>query len=260
MSNEVQTQPAGGAVAALSGLKQGLANVTKTMPSSNTDPFMRMAKDGTWIYGADNVDVQDGSLWAINIMSLQHGFSCWTNYNKKKNEKKGEVMVSSSQPLPERATLPVYHDDDGNTCDWREQYSFPLQCMSGEDTGMQTLYNTTSFGGTAAVKNLLGAVMLQLDKDPGNPIPLVALQNDSYQHPKYGKTYNPVFVIKKWAPLAEDASEAMEQATEPTPADNPPVEPEETASAPTAAQTAPSEETTTNDATPVRRRRRRPAA
>lgn len=260
MSNEVQTQPAGGAVAALSGLKQGLANVTKTMPSTNTDPFLRMQKDGLWIYGADNVEVQEKSLWAINIMSLQHGYSCWTNYpdeKDKKNEIKGEVMVAATQPIPGRDTLAVYHDEDGHVCEWREQYSFPLRCMNGDDTGVQVRYSTTSVGGIGAVKDIIAAVMRQLDRDPDNPIPIVLLQCDSYQNKKYGKTYFPIFLIKKWAPLAEDADAAMEQATEPTPEAKPAVEPTEPESAPrTEAQAA----APADGEAPKRRRRRRPAA
>ena len=242
MSNEVQTQTAGGAVAGLANLKAGLANVSAGMPTANTEPFLRMGTDGIWVYGADNVEVQDGSLWAVNIMSLQHGYAAWTDRDKQKNEKVGDIMVPFSQALPPRSSLQV-HEDGGKTCPWREQYSFVLQCVSGEDKGTQVLYNTMSYGGTKAIKDLIAAVMAQLDADETKPIPVISLKNDHYPHKQYGKTYTPLLVIKKWVPMAETADAAVAEASEPDQSESPPAQADESTEASTESQ-------------PPRRRRR----
>lgn len=199
--NAVTTRAAG-AIASLSSLKQGLQNVAAHIPATNTDPFMRMEKDGNWVYGADNIEVEDGSIWAVNPLSLKHGYSCWTNYDaalKKKNDKLGEVMVSMNAPKPDRSTL-----QDFDPWKWSDQLSFQLICTNGADKGEQALYSTTSVGGMNVVAKLVNAIMEQLDKDPEHPVPLIELESDSYNHKQYGKTFVPVFNIKGWTELSDE--------------------------------------------------------
>ena len=194
------TTPASTAVAALQSLKQGLQNVSSTIISAGGDPFLRLLKDGNWVYGAENVDVQEGSYWAVNPLSLEHGFVAWTDHpGKQVNEIVGEVMVPMTQPLPPRASLA----DVG--WPWSQQLSWQVRCMTGEDEGTQVLYKTTSVGGIRAMEKLIAAISAQLDRDPGKPVPVIELLTDSYQHKKWGQTYTPVFDIKRWIAL-DDAS------------------------------------------------------
>lgn len=188
------------AVAALQGLKQGLQNVQASLPATMTDALLRMGKDGIWVYGAENIEVEEGSLWAVNPMSIRHGYACWTNYDvkeKKKNELLGEVMVSAGQPKPLRTDL----QDLGWS--WSDQISFSLKCLNGEDKGMQVLYKTTSVGGINATGKVLEALIAQLDKDPEHPVPVLELGNDHYDHKQYGKTYVPIMTVKRWEALTD---------------------------------------------------------
>ena len=222
MTREMTEQKTGGALAGIASLKKGLQNVQQTMPSVGTEPFLRMGTDGIWVYGAENIEVEEGSLWAVNVMSLKHGFSAWTDYKRKdkddtrKNKKVGDVMVPSSQPIPPRSGLPEALDEDGDDCEWKEQYSVMLQCVTGGDKGEQVLYNTTSLGGTRAINDLISAVMAQLDADESKPVPVIALETDHYQHSNWGRTYVPLLIIKQWVPMEQTADAAMEQA-EPEP-------------------------------------------
>lgn len=209
------TQKSSSAVAALSNLKAGLVNVASTITTAGGDPYLRLLKDGGWVYGADNVEIEEGSEWAINPLSLMHGWSAWTDYKKKANEKLGEVMVPASAPLPPRADLREIKDEDGNACEWNQQLSLQFQCLNGEDEGTQVQYNTTSVGGMKAVKEILNAIARQLETDMDNPVPVVELSSDHYQHKTYGKTYFPVFEIIKWVPLDEQIKDPVKQQDTP---------------------------------------------
>lgn len=197
------------AIAALSNLKAGIVNVASTITTAGGDPYLRLLKDGSWVYGAENVEIEEGSEWAINPLSLMHGFSAWTDYKKKANEKLGEVMVQAFQALPPRTDLREIKDEEGNVCEWNQQLSLQFQCLNGEDEGTQVQYNTTSVGGMKAVKEILNAIARQLEKDEDNPVPVVLLKSDSYQHRSYGKTYFPIFEIIDWVPLDDQIKEPV---------------------------------------------------
>lgn len=211
MITEVQKTSAAGALAALGNLKQGLQNVQSGIRVAGGEPILRMGRDGIWIYGADNVEVEDGSTWAINPMSLTHGYICWKvipEGSKEKPELLGEETRSMFQPLPNKDSLPDYGHP------WAEILSVQLKCVSGEDEGEQTLYKTSSTGGLRAMKELIGSIMEAIDKHPETPVPVVQLKSDSYPHKQYGKTYFPVIAIGSWVSMegvADEAAPATEE-------------------------------------------------
>lgn len=217
MTTNVATASASaGALAALGNLKQGLQNVQSGIRVAGGEPILRMGRDGIWIYGADNVEVEPGSTWAINPMSLTHGFICWKvipEGSKEKPELLGEETRSMFQPLPNKDSLPDYGHP------WAEVLSVQLKCLSGEDEGEQTLFKTSSTGGLRAMKELIGSIMEAIDKHPDTPVPVVQLKSDSYAHKQYGKTYFPVIAIESWVSMEGVAEEAAlaaepEKATE----------------------------------------------
>lgn len=208
--NQVANRNASTALAGLSQLKQGLQNVQTSIVSVGGDYLLRLIAGGTWVYGQENIEVEPNSEWAINPLSVMHGWIAWTDYKKKKNEPKGEVMVPAFQPLPAYATLREVTDDDGNVLEYVQQISFQLQCMTGEDKGEQVLYKATSVGGMNASKELLGEIIKQLEVDDSNPVPVICLKSDSYDHKVWGKTFVPVFEIVDWVPLDDAINPPME--------------------------------------------------
>jgi hypothetical protein len=197
------------AVAALQGLRQGLQNVRQTIVSGRGDPFLRLMKSGRWVYGQENENVEPGSQWAINPLSIKYGFASWTRYGekeKKPNELMGEVMVPATAPPVDPATLA----DTG--WDWTQQVSFQLKCLTGEDAGAQTLYKTTSVGGLGASAELFDALMARTDD---KVVPIVTLEHTTYQHKTYGETATPIFKVVKWVSMDELAATAEEPASEP---------------------------------------------
>lgn len=218
-TNVATTSAAGGALAALGNLKQGLQNVQSHIHTAGGDPILRMGRDGVWIYGADNVEVEPGSEWAINPMSLQHGYICWKNIpqgSKDKPELLGEEIRSMFQPLPAKESLPDY--GAGNS--WSEEILVDMKCVKGEDADEQVIYKPSSTGGMRAMKEVIAEIMTAIDKHPDTPVPVVSLENDSYQHKQYGKTYVPVLKIVRWVSMdgvagGAEAPKAEEQHTQP---------------------------------------------
>lgn len=206
--NDLTTNASANALARYAGyedLDDSLTIMQQNMPARSFDPYLRMGKDGKWIFGAENVEVEPGSRWAVDPLLIEHGYVCWTRYpegDKRPPEKKGEIMVPHNRPLPDRATL----TDHGFP--WADQIGFKVVCVSGEDTGTQTQYSTTSLGGLDAIrKQLIPAVVQQIAKEkqkgPIGPqskvVAVMELRSTFYVHPRYGKTYTPIFNIVDWA-------------------------------------------------------------
>jgi hypothetical protein len=211
-------------LASLSNLSTNLESVKQTMKTSSADPYLRMGKDGIWIYGSDNVEVRRGSEWAIHPMSVEHGYVCWSRYDDpaKPNEKLGEVMVPSGQPKPDVLALAKH------PFDWTEQVSFTLVCVHGEGKGTQTKYSCASIGGMNAVKELLGVMVERIKEeqkrgaltaDKSQIVPVVSLEHSHYIHKKHGKIYTPQFNLVRWATLANQ-DKPNGAASEPAPAVN----------------------------------------
>jgi hypothetical protein len=76
-----------------------------------------------------------------------------------------------------------------------------LKCISGEDTGMEARFTTTSVGGRKAVQTLAVEIATQVDKDQGKPVPIVKLGKDHYTHKSYGRIYTPVFEVVEWVSM-----------------------------------------------------------
>ena len=171
--------------------------------------ILKMDRTGHWVFGADQTEVEDGSHWAINPFSFIHGFIAWGD-----GEVLGEKMASVSDPLPELDAAPP-----GAKKGWETQVGMSLKCISGEDTGMEARFTTTSVGGKRAVQELAVAIAAQVEKDQNAPVPIVTLGNEHYQHKSYGRIYTPAFGVLEWVSLTADAPVVAEVAVEaPAPA------------------------------------------
>ena len=171
--------------------------------------ILKMDRTGHWVFGADQTEVEDGSRWAINPFSFVHGFIAWGD-----GEVLGEKMASVSDPLPELDAAPP-----GAKKGWETQVGLSLKCISGEDTGMEARFTTTSVGGKRAVQELAVAIAAQVEKDQTAPVPIVTLGNEHYQHKSYGRIFTPSFGVLEWVSLTADAPVVAETAVEaPAPA------------------------------------------
>ena len=199
---------------------------TTDMPASTGgDAYLRMLKDGSWVYGAENIEVEPGSLWLVDPMEFERGYTCWTNYpegSKKANELLGEIWVPMHARRPDPATLPEHIDPDtGVAWKWQEAMAIRLTCVEGEDTGVTVQYKANSVGGKRLLNEWFEAFKLRLSPDHpdhGKVYAIVKMTCDHYQHKKYGKTYTPEFDYVEWvAPPAQEADDDATQEAEPEP-------------------------------------------
>jgi hypothetical protein len=225
------TNAASTALAALGGIKGAIAKVQQTAPrGAGGEPFMKMDNHGTWMYGQENVEVEDGSKWAFSPIDITHGWVCWKakpQGSKEASEKLGEIVVPLNGDLPAEATLPDYGMNGNLKNEWNYFVAFHMKCISGEDEGEQALYNPSSKGGVDALlgrdrrSGLLGAIGEQLDKDPAHPVPVCTLGKSSYVHPTHkNKVFTPVLEIVDWLSLegVTGGAPAAEPEKKPEPA------------------------------------------
>jgi len=207
MSNITAFSTAG--LPSVSSLSSALRSI-ETDASASGMVILKMDRTGHWVFGADQTEVEDHSIWAINPFSFVHGYIAWGEGTVL-----AEKMVSVAEPLPEVDAPP-----SGAKRGWEMQIGFTLACTNGEDEGLQARYTATSVGGKKAVQELATAIAAQVDKDQNKPVPMVALKKEHYQHKTYGRIHTPVFDIVDWASLngdtASDAAELEVAADEPT--------------------------------------------
>jgi hypothetical protein len=238
MSNEVTTPNSTG-LGALGALRTGLANVRTKLPEVASSPYLRLLKDGDWVFGQEDNSVAKGTEAVINPLSIKHGYSCWTNRQpgEGKNESLGELMVGLNQPLPAIHELQQHSDPiTGRPVPWKDQLSMDVKFVSGKHKGTQVMYKVGSVGGLNACKTVLDAIMAKLDDGTMFVCPIVTLDSDSYKHATYGKTYVPKLEIVGWMDLEgnEEAGDEDDGAPEPVTAKlAPPPEPEPVAEEPT---------------------------
>lgn len=186
-------------------LVKGLQNVNQSLQgSSGGMPFLRLLKSGVFAYGAENIEPEQNSAWAINPYSLHHGFACWGD-----GELLDERMVPFNQQPPLRGELPDYGHE------WNQQVSMLLQCMDGEDTGTTVLYKGTSTGLRNAVKKLIDEIIAQAQVDQAHIVPVVELECDSYNHKKYGEIFFPVLDVTQWISIDDGAAAEAAAAADP---------------------------------------------
>ena len=168
--------------------------------------ILKMDKTGHWVYGADQTEVEETSTWAVNPFSFVHGYIAWGD-----GEVLAEKMVPVADPLPELDPAPPNAKKG-----WELQVGASLKCMSGEDKGLEVVYNVTSVGGKRAVQKLALDIAAQVEQDQSKPVPVVRLKKEHYTHKSYGRIFTPVFDITAWVSLDGQAEE--------TPASEAPVE------------------------------------
>lgn len=158
--------------------------------------FLRLGRDGLWVYGPDSVEVQEGSQWAINPYSMAMGFCAW---GKDKTPQAGKLLGERMALFTDPPVTPGMLHDVG--VEWSPQVQFDAICLTGEDVGTGVRYKAPSVGGRRAFAGITDEVSRHADGD-GLIVPVVVFGVDSYQHKTYGKTYVPVFEVAKW--LAPD--------------------------------------------------------
>lgn len=193
-------------------LRQGIAQSRASTVIASGKPFLRLLKSGQWVFGQRDDEVQVGSSWCLNPLSILHGWVCWSNDpNDSKNTKLGEVSAPVHEPKPQKP-------DPVRGFQYAEQRVMDLKCLDGDDAGMEITYTCNSIGGMRAVDELLGALQAQLATDPLHPCPVIQLDSEYYNHTKYGRIYTPVLTVVDWATMNGELASVKQVAAQPAPA------------------------------------------
>lgn len=193
----------------VSGLVAGIGDSRANTPiAGGGKPLLRLLKSGTWVFGQNDDEVQEGSEWAVNPLSIMHGWSCWSDYGEKtKNVLLGETMVPVTEHRPNMPEALA-------SGEWKAQRSCELHCMNGDDEGTEVLYKTASVGGLRAMDVFLGALQAHLKEDPSSPVAILRLEVDSYKHSQFGQTFVPILEIVGWATMDGERVGELEGPTE----------------------------------------------
>jgi hypothetical protein len=205
----------GGQLTSLQALGTALNNLDmSSVVGRSPIPLMLFKRDGngTWMFGQQQIEPEDDSLWAANVRSFMWGYICFGDNNKKIDER----MVPVTQRMPDPTTLP----DHGFK--WQEQWSVGLKCTNGADAGVEAVFKTSTVGGIQAITGLIEVVRNRINSDQHDDkvVPIVRLEKDSYQHSQYGRVYTPVLKVVDWMPF----DGPVPTPGSPTPTPVPPVE------------------------------------
>jgi hypothetical protein len=196
MSNLVKFS--GANLPSVTSLSTALRTIATDVSASSTS-IIKMDRTGHWVFGADQTEAESDSTWAVNPFSFVHGFIAWGD-----GEVLAEKLVPVTEPLPELEAAPP-----GAKKGWEPQTGLSLKCISGEDTGMEARFTTTSVGGRKAVQTLAVEIATQVDKDPSKPVPIIKLGKDHYTHKSYGRIYTPVFEVVEWISMDGETDEPV---------------------------------------------------
>jgi hypothetical protein len=219
---------------ALGQYKANLAKVQAAAPQMGGVPILKLGKDSIWRYGQKQTEVQEGSIWAINPLSLHKGFVAWSKAGGTKPLGKSMANVLAGH-LPLESELPPVG------ANWSANVEFELKCTNGDDEGLTVKYASNALGGVEAFHHVIAHLMHQMEVDPDKLVPLVALMSEGYQHSNLayglrGWIAKPIFDIVDWVTLdgggmtetsAEDGEDAggnaedSELAAPPQPAEPP---------------------------------------
>lgn len=202
-------------------LAKSLNNASMSMPTVGGDKqYIKMLTKGrdagTWVYGQQETEVESDSLWAINPMSIKHGYVAWdTNGGGAPVQ---EIMLSINRVLPSKDALPELPmgtpDKSGRAeiLNYQDQRSFDAVCISGEDEGTVVEYKQSSTGAMKLFGKIINGLLTQVEKGD-EIVPVGKWGFSTYKHTKYGEIYNPEFEIVEWrTPADTSPPEAKEEA------------------------------------------------
>lgn len=197
-------------------LRTALNTVTATLPAADGGkPYLRLLKDGEWVFGKDDVVVRPGTKAVVDVKSAKVGYACWTDrslLNKSnsnnsnsgkarlKDVRLGEVManVLKGEPVPREADLPKLIDPEtGEPAQWKLQASFVVKLLDGENAGQPLVWKTSSYNGLLSASELSRQIAARADEGDGAVFPVIEIRSVAAKN-SYGRFYKPDLRIVGW--------------------------------------------------------------
>lgn len=187
--NEVTTR-SGGAVASFSDdpyLDYGIEAATAGAM------FLKFDRSGNgFTYGMDATPLPLGTRLAANMAGVRTGWLKWVDGKPEKVLS----LLSERRARVERDELGD-HDQSLWEVPGQDPWKPAAELELVDGSGQQYIFSTSSFGGTKGVKKLCYDYGRERRSRPGQ-VPLVALGQHWYPHPKFSKVWEPDFDIVDW--------------------------------------------------------------
>lgn len=181
--------------------QQGERNVYQQYRDENKQSgiegeLLRFTKQGDWVSGVDQDELEEGTELIMGINTLKLGWQKWQD----------QRPVAARLGLLSEGYRPVDREELGdlNEDDWEEldgEARDPWQSvqqvlMMDPKSGQVYTFVTSSKSGIAALSEVVGAYGDRVqDGEDKEAMPVVSLQSGSYKHKTYGKIMIPVFEL-----------------------------------------------------------------
>lgn len=184
-----------------SAILNSLKRIQSTIPASGSDglQYLKFIR-GNWLFGRDDIKVEEKDYLLADPFSVRSGFTCWTNRQNQKNENLGEETVGLGEPELRISDMPKKVDPVTNTeAEWKPQISIELTILGGNYDQTKLLYKTTSVGGRSLMRRFLEQISIQVERAGGKKFsPIISLKSSEYRHKTYGPMTTPEFSICGW--------------------------------------------------------------
>ena len=184
---------------AISNTISNLVTAQQATPVDTGEDFLylKMTKQGEWVYGAEETEVDPESFFVVDPKTYAQGFVAW---DSESGVLVAEEMAVAGQSPIIMANLPELPEG----IKWQAQTAFALKGLEGKEKNLQLLYKVSSKGGKAAIAISLKQIIDRGKAGNADVAPLVQLESTSYKHKKYGKIFTPVLAIDEWLDVPED--------------------------------------------------------
>lgn len=168
--------------------------------NAGNELFMKFVKADGFMFGPEQIPVEDDEEWAVNPDSFEVGVIGW---------KDGQVVDEFMYPIDsgkrvDRSELEIIPAStvDGQNNGWSDQISVRLHQVA---EGLDVVYKTSTHGGKTALTTLAGEIAEHNgDEDDPYRIPVVTLHTDHYKHKTRGKVYVPKIEVAHWVDMNGD--------------------------------------------------------
>lgn len=184
----------------ISELKNALQRTKEFANSAASDrTYLKMDKGGNWTIGSDALEVEPTSEWAVNPATFATGYSAFDD----KGVRQGEEMALLTEAPITTANLPHVN------APWVPQIGVELKCLKGDDQDQEAMLYQRSRDGMKSLGNVLNEIMLRVDADDENCVPVITLGSSKYRHKTYGVIYSGDFQIVRW--LSANSGEVAQE-------------------------------------------------
>ena len=191
-------------------LAESLAGFAATKSSIMGKALLRLTKQGIWVFGVDNDELEIGTHLIVNPGSLASGYVAWW-LGKVEDEimqplSMGPVDPNKLGPVNSGTIPPGKKEKSGKG--WEAQSSVDM--ITQGDVPVTLCYKSSSLGGMKCLLTLAGDIVVGLSEDQRRVYPIVEVGVDSYQHKEYGEVFTPQLPIVGW--LDEKGEPVVDQA------------------------------------------------